>query len=109
MLTPIDKKYLMKLDFYPITENGKEYLKKNYVAVYKFNRNFKIIDLVDLTVFLEKTANNWIISKCVSYDSKAKNVFRFHFKSNSMRELIHFNNIFHKDGINKKNTKPLIL
>lgn len=100
MLTPIDKEYLIKLDFHPFIENGKEYLKKNYVSIYKFNSNFKIIDVVDVTVFLEKKANNWIISKCISYDSKAKNVFRFHFKSNSIRELIHFNNMFQGHGFN---------
>ena len=99
-LRPIDKEYLMKLDFHSFIENGKEYLKKNYLAVYKFNSNFKIIDLVDVTVFLEKTSNNWVISKCLSYDSKAKNVFRFHFKTNNIRELINFNNMFHKDRFN---------
>lgn len=90
MLKQINTDYLISLNFVHINEDEKEYLKKDYVAVQIFNDKNEVVDLVDISIYLEKQDKKWIISKCMSNDNDHQDVFSKHLKNNDIKELLHF-------------------
>jgi hypothetical protein len=89
MLKRINKEYFISINYVPVIEIGKEYLKKDYV-VSLLNKKHEIIDVVCISIFLEEKDNNFIINKKLSFDSNYKKIFTQYFKSYDMRELLYF-------------------
>src|SRR5690348_2941169 len=86
----INREYLMSLGFFPVNEGGKEYLKKDYFAVSLFDHDQDFFGLADVSVYLQKQDQRWIISKCVSIDQYHEDEFNLHFKGNEINELLIF-------------------
>jgi len=86
----ISREYLISLGFLAVKEAGREYLRKEYYGVSLFDWKDEFFGTADVSVYLQKKDEAWIITKCQSLDQYHEDEFNLHFKGNKLNELLAF-------------------